>query len=190
MTHSVSGVFYIGSTANMRRRGNEHLADLARRDHDNKRLQQAFNDSPLFTWEFIQMDDKEASKNHELYLIHKHAGNPLLANVIGLSPSEETSEKRQLYWTPERRAEKAIQIAGLIRTDETREKIAATKRGVKRPVEMMEKLNGAKRKSVTLDGTTYISVMHAGAALGLDPKTVTNRIKSLDVKWIGWMFET
>lgn len=179
----IGDVFYIGSTSSLGRRRSDHLDRLKNGTHHAPKLQQAFNAGgpvEFLVIQEIQWKPRESRHElrrrlwlHEQILLDAHFGTENCANQsekanfnTARNKEKHAARMRQLWQTPEYRNR-------VIRkkhnpSAETREKMAAAKRGAKHPAARACKvtLNGKTlRFPTTQDAATHFGVtqqsMHA-----------------------------
>ena len=139
---------YVGSGILPERRKN-HFSDLRNGKHCNKRLQEAFNQSPNFEFIGVPTDNREQAYEFEQVLISEHAGNPLLLNVVldvnegvprGWNHSEETKELLRQ------------QKLGTKLSEETRQKMSESRMGNKNSLGYKHTEETLQKRSESLKG--------------------------------------
>lgn len=176
ITHPATGVYYIGSTINLKKRRSNHLTALRTGKHTSEKLQAAYDTDPNIKWSAVIMPNEETARWCEYEQIRVRQDDPLLSNRFGLPLSE--SHKTAISESK----------MGYHHSAETLEKMSAARKGVPKSQEWIDKIVGAKRISVVIDGVVYKSASDAAKAFNTSPKTVLNRIKNESPKFINWQF--
>lgn len=136
---------YVGSSANLVTRKRDHLWRLRIGKHPVKKIQKAFNESGAVTFtpvQFLQRGDREDDKTFrdrlraaEQGLFYEHAQNPGISNTSPFMafPDHIAGISRNLWKDPEWRAAaiERMRKQASNPTPETREKMAAAKRGAR-----------------------------------------------------------
>lgn len=124
---ATNGKVYIGSTANLRKRSNDHFAAFRRNAHPNQKLQRAFNkygEAP-FTFEVLEFVLPPFLLEREQYWLDKckpfgkqgfNIACSTQSNNLGMVASAETREKLRIshlgqpgYWTGKNRSPDTIE---------------------------------------------------------------------------------
>ncbi|QBJ02918.1 endonuclease [Pseudomonas phage Psa21] len=172
-----TGVYYIGYTDNFNRRRRQHINTLRRGVHDNSFLQYAFNvdNQVIVIPEPVETIEKAIALEKQKILDHKD--NPLLANII-------YAKARSAEWC-EAMSQSRI---GTKASQETKDKMSATRTGVKQSAEWVENRAKHRRLSVTIAGTVYKSVTDAVKALGIPCNTLLRRVRNPNLKFKDYVF--
>lgn len=121
--------FYIGSTANLRKRCREHFSKLRSGKHCNQRLQNAWEKygSNAFTFEVIELVLSSfliEREQHWIDSLHPHFNlAPVAGSLLGMEHTPEHREKIKVALLG-----KPSPMRGIARSPETIEKIKSTKR--------------------------------------------------------------
>lgn len=84
LTDPATGVYYIGSSGNLKSRLSQHLSDVKKGRHHSVRLQLHHNSNIDVKWKLetlLLTDDREAAYRHEEELIKASIDDPLMLNV-------------------------------------------------------------------------------------------------------------
>jgi group I intron endonuclease len=100
--------FYVGSSANIRKRRERHFRYLRNGEHENKHLQNAFNKygESAFLFKIIKYVEPSLLLEEEQLLLTEHFGQPYLYNICPTAGSPS--------------------VKGRIKTEEHRQKIASS----------------------------------------------------------------
>ena len=91
LTEVTSGMFYVGSTVNLRMRLHSHLSELEKGIHHNPYFQRVYRGWDNIQVEYYECDNAYAARRYEDNLLRFHRGDELFAN-IGTSSSTPWSE--------------------------------------------------------------------------------------------------
>lgn len=226
LTHRPTGRFYVGSTNNLARRILRHVEDLNRGNHHCAALQEVYGNWEEIEVTYVVVENVGQAHGAEEVELHEHRGNPLFANVgrgvrgpwVGGVPPEQrakmTEGLRRYHQRPEVRERMRQQASGHVHSEQHKQAISSSLKGIKRSDATKEKLSRAQKesadkrrnlyggksvspersaqisaalsKSVSIDGVTYSSATEAAATLGVVKTTVMNRVRSQDPKFAGW----
>lgn len=142
---SAKGFFYLGSSTDFRRRRADHQWRLRRGVHPCKRIQKAFDDGVPVAFtpiEFIRVKSGESAESFrarlhdaEQKMLDQQFGSPNIENKSRNAAGPDNGELLKSRWLdPQYRrimAEHMTKIAQLPKSPETREKMAAAKRGAR-----------------------------------------------------------
>lgn len=129
LTHPKTGLFYLGSSANIYERYHVHLSTLKSKTHKNPRLQKAFDEDPVVIIEWFETKDRDEAYNVEQLYIDRHFGKPDCVNVHNSARSsweagtmpEELKEKLLVAATEANRSR--TYAKGWTHTEETKQKM-------------------------------------------------------------------
>lgn len=206
MEHLDSGKLYVGSTVNLYGRLVKHTSALKRGEHVNKKLQNAFNESPHFEIRFARLptdvgdkDVQQAVREQEQVVLNNHRNNPKLLNIAtdafacgaGVNASEETRAKisaamKGRYVSPETRQRRSESLKGHICSEETKEKIRQAKVGIKQSPEQVEKSKAAamlRARPVQVGDVIYPTVKDAAEAHGIAANSACKRAAKNTFGW-------
>lgn len=196
LTHSSSGVFYIGSTTNFKKRLIAHKQRLRTCNHPAIRLQEVYTLIPELTFETFPVSDIEEARTQEKKLIALHRGNIKLANYHG--NIDESNRRMSEARVKANLAKKGIPLPesaklkigklhkGKVVSDVMKAKISAANKGRRAPEGHIENLALLKSIKVLIDGVEHPSYKMAGMALGISAVTVGARVNSNDPRWNSW----
>jgi group I intron endonuclease len=128
ITCSATGKFYIGSTANLHKRYNQHFNSLRNSLHCNRRMQNAWNKygPDAFVFEVIELVLSPFLLEREQYWLDKLKPffnlAPVAGSLLGIERTPEHTKKISLALMG-----KPSPMRGIPRTPETTEKIKRTK---------------------------------------------------------------
>lgn len=161
LTHTKSGLYYVGSATNLYERYHVHLSTLKSKTHTNPRLQEVFNDDPVFTMEVIVTTTRDEAYDTEQMYLDRYVGRPNCCNVHNSARGGwHTGTAPKVFTDKLARAGQAANRArtyptGQKHTEESKEKmraIAAARdpshypRGHKRSEEVKAKMRGPRLK--------------------------------------------
>ncbi len=146
LTHTPTGVFYIGSTRDLYRRMNNHRSSLAAGNHYNARLQEVFTDWDDIDVDWVYCDNVELAEERERTSLSRCFGMPNCCNAYqtprakmgetggGWKASPETIERRRIASTGRTHGQstkdKLARInTGRTHSEETRRKMSDDRRG-------------------------------------------------------------
>ncbi|MNT17418.1 GIY-YIG catalytic domain protein [compost metagenome] len=81
LTDIVSGMYYVGSTVNLRARLYSHYSKLEAGGHDNHNFQRCYSGWHNIHIEFIECNSLESARRTESSLLKFHCGDDLLCNI-------------------------------------------------------------------------------------------------------------
>lgn len=177
LTHCPSGVFYGGSSRNIRARIYGHRTKLKHRRHPNKRLSAVFVEWADFMVEVTYAATHEEAMRLEQNFLDEHVGQALCANLGTGSVNVWAKGNVPKYMTD------------IISKRNSEPKSEATKR--KMSLAYRNSAPGrlavmARSNSVSINGIVYASVNQASRALKKDPKIINRRVDSTDSIWATW----
>ena len=133
-----NGWFYIGSSANMGGRKQNHLSDLNRQKHCNQKMQAIYNKYQVFKFEVLFECAIEELIIKEQVLLDAHFTDGKCANIcptagssLGYKHSAESRAKMSVAKqnvSAETRAKISTALKGVPKSDEHRAKISAARR--------------------------------------------------------------
>lgn len=140
ITCTANGKIYIGSTINFRSRWAQHKSLLNKREHKNPPLQHAWNKygESAFVCEVLELCSREMLFEREQHYLNTLT--PFPPNGFNVSRNAERAMLGQKV-SPERLEQ--MRVIGLNQSAETRAKIGATHKGMKRPPETGAKISAA-----------------------------------------------
>lgn len=166
LTHTPTGVFYVGSTGDLRHRLIKHLHALKWGKHRSRLLQQKFTSWEDIHVEFRYMDSKEIALDFEQNMLNLVHGLPGCANA-----SKCARNNYEFFSSPE-----------------SRKKSGLTRRGRRLSKEVIEKQSAGRSKQVSIDGVEYPSVKAAAEALGVTPGAITQGLKHGTKRHESWRY--
>ena len=131
-----NGWFYIGSSANMGGRKQNHLSDLNRQKHCNQKMQAIYNKYEVFKFEVLFECAIEELIIKEQVLLDAHFTDGKCANILPNAGSSLGYKH-----SAETRANMSGARKGKIPSDESRAKMSAAKKGVPKSDEHRLKLS-------------------------------------------------
>lgn len=201
LTHMPTGIYYIGSTKNLKQRHDTHKTLLNRGKHASKRLQEVFTCWRDIRFEYTVSDTVADARAKEQSLLDRHHSRSLCANVAAgaITPwSHGVPDDIRQRFSESSRGN--LHAKGHVVSPEAREAVRLANTGLKRSPETIAKMREAKssepskaaseqrRRQVTIDGKTYASLSIAGAAFGIDASGVRYRINSKKSEYAGWVY--
>jgi len=138
IANKANGKIYVGSTGNIPKRWNKHLSRARNGEHENRNLQNAFNEhgEDCFIFSVLEECDKSLLLQREQFYLDTlkpeynlclKAGSPL-----GMKRTQEARDKMsaaQTQMTQETKAKLSAVHMGKKHTQETRDKISLAKMG-------------------------------------------------------------
>jgi hypothetical protein len=196
LTHVPTGVFYIGSTKDLRKRLREHKRALQKGKHYNPKLQQCTTDWDDIRATCVATSNVALARKFEDSLIRKNEGNPDFANIVGpdygrgVKKSAEARQKMsqaKIGTTRSPEVCKAISDnnKGKVRSEETRERMRIAQRGTV-PTAAIAKAAELNSMAVTVSGVNYPSAVAASVALDVHVSSVKRRVHSKLEKFKDW----
>lgn len=132
ITNEQSGKVYVGGSSNARDRRQHHEWDLEHGCHDNKLLQEDYNNYPeSFRFDVIEYcDAKDLVELERKYIAEYDAMNPICGynRESGGNKDKTISDETKKIWSKQRRGEGAA-MYGKHHTEETKKKISAATKG-------------------------------------------------------------
>jgi len=125
MIKTSSNTVYIGSSANLLRRKNDHLRQLKDNRHCNKNLQHSWNKNGVFEFEVLQLTSEEDLIKTEQFFIDEYLKKMPLANHAMTAGSRR----------------------GVPHSEKSKEKIRSALKGKKHSEESKQKMRKPKSKS-------------------------------------------
>lgn len=187
----VNGVYYIGSTVNLRERLYRHRYQLERGIHDNHIFQSSFTSWFDYEISYYKMPDVTAARNREQDLLRFHRGDFYLANIgtgaFGTwddgMPYElrESIRKAKLgsILSPEHRDRISMAMRGKPKSPEHARRVGEAQRGKVYSGETIDRMRAAARKSaVSIDGIVYESRLDAVRKLNIGRGMLDFRLRS------------
>lgn len=116
LTHESTGMFYIGSSGNIKVRLAAHKNTLARGVHDSTTLQELYAHDDEMSVEILKTRNKEEALNLEQQLLDEHYGQPFCINKAkdarvsgkGIYPTDEVREKQSKAHLGQKRSPESI----------------------------------------------------------------------------------
>lgn len=115
-----TGTFYVGSTGNLRLRLSDHLNALNKGTHQNKPLQQMFDQDQNVVVEYVTSIDRETAYDIEQAELDKYLGNPKCIN----QGNDARNHWKPGTRPPELQERMNVKLRGKIRTPEQRQRIS------------------------------------------------------------------
>jgi group I intron endonuclease len=169
-----TGKEYVGSTVDGYSRFVKHTAALARGEHPNRNFQAAYDESPVFEVEMIQVPPNRSHEEQvsvvrqmEQTLIDQRQGSTLLLNI-----SKDTrSFAKGLRFSEESRAKISKAMKERVVSQETRQRRSATMTGISHTEERKANISISKTKrAVQVADKVYRNVAEAAKELGFANK--------------------
>jgi len=189
LSHPSSGKRYIGSTGNLYNRIHLHKSRLKAGTHDNKPLQEAFNDDRCFNLSAIFTNDKESALDLEQILLDEgHKRGDLLNIAVdarrsasGKLASDSTRQMLSEYSRaraadPEYRTRLSDKMKEVMNSSELRSAQSERAKRQMTDPEHRAKMIAATSRPVTIDGVQYSSIKEAAAILGINRSTLASRL--------------
>ena len=203
ITHLATGIFYIGSSGNIRRRLTYHKNRLKNKAHHATKLQEVFSNINELKIELYPTDDREAAFDLEQKMLDRSIGDPLCANVL-----LDAKSRKGTTHLPETRKKIGQSQIGKIISNEQREQISAALKGRKLPPEqvrnqaltrmnrprtaneqkVLDEMWERSKKKIVADGMIFNSVTEAANHFGVSPATMTWRLSSNSPRFIDWKY--
>ncbi len=174
ITHVPTGLFYVGSTSNLRSRIGEHRRRLTSNGHPNKRFQEAFTSLSDLDIVVTPLSSSEEAMKKEQEMLDREHGKPNCCNV---SPNATSTGNNR--------------ASGHVVQDHVREAVRLANTGLKRSKETLERMSEAKSNQhipVEIDGVRYKHAKDAAAKTGVPYGTVYYRANSDAECFSGWKF--
>jgi predicted GIY-YIG superfamily endonuclease len=184
LTHKATGRFYVGSTQNIQNRRASHFWSLRKGKHNNKAMQALWDQDPgedKWTLTVFVFGTREEAYEDEKRRID-NADKSLLLNAVtdvrspishvmgreGMKEKMAVARRRALKeMTPEQLAERSRKIR----------EGQSTRWGKEGSKEAWSGGNNPFAKKVIAENRQFDSVAGAARELGIDPKTVWNRVR-------------
>lgn len=140
--NTITEEVYVGSTTNLKKRINDHKSSLKRNDHENKFLQQSYNQYKKKVFEFIILEEYENPdreflyKREDFYMIKFKDNlfniNPNAKSNKGIKITEEAKQKiskhsKKMWQDPEFKKK----MSNRKPSEETKKKMSETHKGRK-----------------------------------------------------------
>lgn len=170
LTHTPSGLFYIGSSYDVDRRIKRHRRELEQNNHVNRRLQDVFTKWSDFSIKITETDTVEEANKGEQKLIDRHHGSKLCCNVstsstnglqgvVGIVSTETriknlekaAEARRGSTLSESHKANISAAHKGKRLTDEHRSKLSAVKMGSSHSEEARAKISQGNRGKTRTD---------------------------------------
>lgn len=174
--HPTTDVYYIGSTVDFHPRLRHHLSTLNSGKHTAVKLQEAYDTNPNIEWSTVPMLSEEAARLYEYEQIRRNEGDPLMSNRFGLPLAD--SHKMAI----------SASKIGKTHTDETISRMSASRTGVSKSPEWIDKIVDSRRMAIIVDGVRYRSATEAGKAFNTSARTAIDRAKNKSPKFNNWQF--
>jgi predicted GIY-YIG superfamily endonuclease len=199
LSHTATGVFYIGSSINVERRMKMHQHRLNHGIHHAKKLQEVYSTDQCLAISIIPFDTLDQARKAEQELIGLLGHSPLLSNTLhsGRPMADETKEKirnsdRGLKGM--KRSEETCRRIALARTgqhhsEETKLKVSLANKGRKmnRTSEHCDNIAKSLMKSVSIVGIIYDSGTEAAVINGCSLSTLMRRCRGDSPKFKDWL---
>lgn len=189
-----NGDFYVGSTSDARKRFNRHRSLISRRISGILKMSssdwQSFEIS-----EVSRFQSRESSLDFEQWLLDGLVGSAGCLNVakdarvsgrgriVTQRERDDASARVRLFRHTEgtkARLSEILRSRGPV-SDETRAKMSASRTGVKKSKEWVERASlRAKSRPVVVDGKEYRSLSLAAREIGISPSLMHKRLNSED----------
>lgn len=193
VTHTATGMFYIGCTNDLHVRKIKHYGDMRRGVHDNQWMQYNYNFDQEFSWSSVDVPDKASGLVLEKELIANNVTNPLLMNTQGKPVSSEYRQKLIESWTDDRRKILSARRKGRVASQETRDKMSSshlkrTGGHKKTDEEKLPKPRGVRPSfPISVNGVRYSNVAEASEKMNVLASTVYYRLHNPNKKWVNWI---
>lgn len=172
--HLPSGKLYVGSTADLYGRHNDHLGNLRLGVHPVKELQHLYRESggldSVLQFESIITEDRDEAYACEQRILDDLKDSGLLLNkaIDAKSPNKgrqhSNSHKQAI----------AESLRGREHSPERKEKIA--------------RINAARGRRVSVDGVIYATLSTAARVLGMDKGVVHKRVNNQNPAYASWAY--
>jgi hypothetical protein len=197
LLHPASGCMYVGSTAKIAKRQNEHVSRLKRGMHEIPELQKLYDQSPEISWHLHPTENRKAAYAMEQELVNRLLPTGALLNKIETirlpGPLVPKIRKASAPRTEEHKTRLAQARTGLELSPQWRQRISEAGKRVVLSEDAKARVLAARRQHtldiqvpVAIDGTTYPSTQHAAEVLGLPYQKVFYRTRSKLPKWAGY----
>jgi group I intron endonuclease len=198
ITHKISSKRYIGSTySNFYDRWCAHRSTLHRKCHSSILLQRAWDKygSDAFEFEIIEINCENLHDRELHYINYFQSSDPM----FGYNISKETNNARLGHQQSDSAKLKiSLKLKGIKRSNETKQKISASKTGTGNPMfgkkqnkEHIEKRIKNNKKSVIRDdGKIYVSLKEAALDIEVLPQGISQSLrKGYKVKGYRFYYE-
>lgn len=129
VTNTDTGVFYVGSTANLGLRRAQHAHHLTHGTHSNDTLQNVFNEHPEGVYNVLITPDRETAFSIEQEILDICQGLPTLANKA----TDARLPTKGKILTEEEKQLRVISSTGRKLSDEAKAKISVANSGKTKP---------------------------------------------------------
>lgn len=198
IVNTVSGKLYVGYTTDFRRRMSQHLFRLREGKHHSKHLQAAFDKYGEGAFKFLLIEEVEraqAVEREQFWIDTLGTCNPTVGYnkaKVGHNPGCPHTVRAKTLMSEQRRGRPATE-----RQIAANRKIADSKRGLKRPPEVVEKVAAALRgRTVSAETRRKISEINTGrrhteeakakiAAAGVGRKLSDDARSQISAFWMG-----
>ena len=151
LTHTSTGLFYIGSASSLQNRFTQHRYQLRHGEHKSTRLQGAFNNDASISFMEYPCQDRNAAFDKEQQLLDQFAENPNMVNIAMNARSSNYGNT----WSDEHKERLRQLNRGQVHSDETRAKISESRVGQCTPAQRagLEKARAARAQIPVSDET-------------------------------------
>lgn len=178
--HKLTGLFYIGSSQNIRQRMANHASTIQSGSHKNPKLRELDASWTDFVVQVYYFDTLQEARSFEKELIANHIGNDKFCNVA-TDPFNPMSGVNA--WESAWSAERKGGFTGHKHTESTKLQMSLDRRGVKCP-----NVSLAISRAVSVNGITYQNPRVCGERIGVTENVVKGRIKSTNPIYADWFY--
>lgn len=190
LSHPSTGKRYVGSTVNLYNRVCLHKSRLKAGTHDNRPLQEAYNNNARFDLSAILTDSKEKALDLEQQLLDEgHVCNDLFniatdarRSMAGKTVSEEVrkvllEQAKVKNVDPVFRARLSEKMKVVMNDPDLKSAQAARAKKMMDDPAHKAKMAAALSRPVTIDGVHYSSIKEAAAQTGINYYTLVSRFR-------------
>jgi group I intron endonuclease len=181
ITNKVTGKHYVGSAAHMRRRWNQHRAQLRKGSHHSVKLQRSWDEHGEAAFEFVLL---EVIEDEALLLACEQKWMDALDGYAGgYNACREAGRTVGRTWTDEQRKRASESKKGRVFSDEHRARISEALRGRTHSDECKAKIAAKARERAAKDPEAAGAAGRAGKGRKWSEET---RAKIMAARAAGW----
>lgn len=181
LVHNPTGLFYVGSTADLGKRWIEHQYQLKSKTHINPRIEACYTSLSDYSFRYHPTDSLVEARQMEKEWLQYYATDPQCTNYSGRPPSAAVRQKLSaVHKGIKKSPEHAAAIARYYRTHGLKPELMAqlkARTGERNP----------NAKAVIVDGVRYPTGSAAARALNLKRSVFQRRLEA--VEWPTYHYE-